>query len=95
MRIKLALPITSKPSDPECTVALLNETLTWQEEEEDIHYLHAASKGLQGRLCHDVWASVTMANDGRNRRPLLVSSSNGSPLTVSLFGNLTRILMGQ
>ncbi len=32
------------------------------EEEEEIHYVHTASKGLSGRICHAVWASSTMAN---------------------------------
>ena len=31
-------------------------------EEEEIHYVHTASKGLGGRLCHAVWASLTTAN---------------------------------
>ncbi len=32
-------------------------------EEEEIHYVHTASKGLWGRICHAVWASLTMANE--------------------------------
>ncbi len=31
------------------------------EEEEEIHHVHTASKGLRGRICHAVWASLTMA----------------------------------
>ncbi len=33
-----------------------------QEKEEKIHYVHLPSKGPRGRLCHGVWASLTMAN---------------------------------
>ena len=32
------------------------------EEEEEIHYVRTASKGLGGVVCHAAWASLTMAN---------------------------------
>ncbi len=38
--------------DPECLK---------EEEEEAIHCVQTASKGLRGRICHAVWASLTMA----------------------------------